>query len=186
MQPAERLLSGECFIVRTDLFFLSLVYYGHTKALDLVVYTRTGHWPLSWPVISTEQSKGQMQSVEIPLYQTGKLSAAAFQIAAAQDQQSSSKDDLSHVQYARSTFPLLAAGCAPHLAYLSSLSLDGRAYSGLGWRIFSSPCFHPSGAPTIGHSIGIFVVLDTDVSTQCHTLCYYSLSSIQYLASSIL
>ena len=99
---------------------------------------------------------------------------------------SSSKDDLSYVQYARSTFPLLAAGCAPHLAYLSSLSLDGRAYSGLGWRIFSSPCFHPSGAPTIGHSIGIFVVLDTDVSTQCHTLCYYSLSSIQYLASSIL
>ena len=78
----------------------------------------------------------------------------------------SSKDDLSHVQYARFTFPLPAAGCAPHLAYLSSLSLGGRAYSGLGWRIFSSPCFHPSGAPTIGHSIGIFVVLDTDVSTQ--------------------
>ena len=92
MQPAERLLSGECFIVRTDLFFLSLVYYGHTKALDLVVYTRTGHWPLSWPVISTEQSKGQMQSVEIPLYQTGKLSAAAFQIGAAQDQQTKSTE----------------------------------------------------------------------------------------------
>ena len=97
-----------------------------------------------------------------------------------------SKDDLSHVQYARFTFPLPAAGCAPHLAYLSSLSLGGRTYSGLGWRIFSPPCFHPSGAPTVGHSIGIFVVLNTDVSTQCHTLCYYSLSSIQYLASSIL
>eukprot|EP01047_Picozoa_sp_COSAG01_P107561 COSAG01_NODE_36561_length_516_cov_0.436451_1_plen_50_part_10 len=50
-----------------------------------MVYTRTGHWPLSRPVISTEQSKGQMQSGEIPLYQTGKLSAAAFQIGAAQD-----------------------------------------------------------------------------------------------------
>eukprot|EP01043_Picozoa_sp_COSAG02_P038965 COSAG02_NODE_3043_length_7483_cov_14.489166_1_plen_38_part_10 len=36
------------------------------------------------------------------------------------DASSSSKDDLSHVQYARNTFPLLAAGCAPHLAYLSS------------------------------------------------------------------
>eukprot|EP01043_Picozoa_sp_COSAG02_P016395 COSAG02_NODE_719_length_18061_cov_31.886594_7_plen_78_part_00 len=38
----------------------------------LVVRSGSGHWPLSRPVISTEQSKGQMQSVEIPLYQTGK------------------------------------------------------------------------------------------------------------------
>eukprot|EP01043_Picozoa_sp_COSAG02_P041826 COSAG02_NODE_3503_length_6644_cov_3.803820_1_plen_58_part_10 len=32
----------------------------------LVVRSGSGHWPLSRPVISTEQSKGQMQSVEIP------------------------------------------------------------------------------------------------------------------------
>ena len=60
--------------------------------LDLVVYTTTGHWPLSRPVISTEQSKGQMQSVEIPLYQTGKVSAPAFQIGEAQDQQTKSAE----------------------------------------------------------------------------------------------
>jgi hypothetical protein len=33
-----------------------------------------------------------MQSVEIPLYQTGKLSVAAFQIGAAQDQQTKSAE----------------------------------------------------------------------------------------------
>eukprot|EP01043_Picozoa_sp_COSAG02_P131062 COSAG02_NODE_68831_length_218_cov_11.151261_1_plen_53_part_01 len=33
-----------------------------------------------------------MQSVEIPLYQTGKLSAAAFQIGAPQDQQTKSAE----------------------------------------------------------------------------------------------
>jgi hypothetical protein len=43
-------------------------------------------------VISTEQLKGQMQSGEIPLYQTGKLSVAAFQIGAAQDQQTKSAE----------------------------------------------------------------------------------------------
>ena len=59
---------------------------------DLVVHPRTGHWPLQWPVISTEQLEGQMQSVEIPLYQTGKLSVAAFQIGAAQDQQTKSAE----------------------------------------------------------------------------------------------
>ena len=59
---------------------------------SLVVYPGSGHWPLSWPVISTEQSKGQMQSVEIPLYQSGKRSAPAFQIGAAQDQQTKSAE----------------------------------------------------------------------------------------------
>ena len=43
-------------------------------------------------------------------------------------------------------------GSVPHLAYLSSLSLGGRAYSGLSWRIFSLSRFHPSGVPTVGHS----------------------------------
>eukprot|EP01043_Picozoa_sp_COSAG02_P024650 COSAG02_NODE_1354_length_13100_cov_7.477040_10_plen_79_part_00 len=39
-------------------------------------------------------------------------------------------------------------GSVPHLAYLSSLSLGGRAYSGLGWRIFSLSRFHPMRAIT--------------------------------------
>ena len=59
---------------------------------SLVVYPGSGHWPLQRPAISTEQSKGQMQSVEIPLYQTGKLPVAAFQIGAAQDQQTKSAE----------------------------------------------------------------------------------------------
>ena len=56
-------------------------------------------------------------------------------------------------------------GSVPHLAYLSSLSLGGRAYSVLSWRIFSLSRFHPSGVPTIGHgkesNIVICVVLNT-------------------------
>ena len=41
---------------------------------------------------STEQLEGQMQSVEILPYQTGKLSAAAFQNGAAQDQRRKSAE----------------------------------------------------------------------------------------------
>ena len=114
---------------------------------------------------------------------------------------SSSKDDLSHVQYARNTFPLLAAGCAPHLAYLSSLSLGGRTYSGLGWRIFSLSRFHPSGVPTVGHSreSGIIILCGTEywvlvhsstfiVPCQCSVFSVHFfkiLFSIQYLGISL-
>ena len=102
------------------------------------------------------------------------------QIHSAYSDSSSSKDDLSHVQYARNTFPLPAAGCAPHLAYLSSLSLGGRTYSGLGWRIFSPPCFHPSGAPTIGHgkALSWYWILMLVPSATRYVIFRYSVFSI--------
>ena len=52
----------------------------------------TGHWPLQRPVNSTEQLEGQMHSVGILPYQSGKRSAPAFQIGAAQDQQTKSAE----------------------------------------------------------------------------------------------
>ena len=63
------------------------MYYRSSYSCNLVVYTGTGHWPLSRPVNSTEQLEGQMHSVEILPYQTGKLSPPAFQNGEAQDEQ---------------------------------------------------------------------------------------------------
>ena len=67
-------------------------------------------------------------------------------------------------------------GSVPHLAYLSSLSLGGRAYSGLSWRIFSLSRFHPSGVPTIGHSreSNIIILCGTEYWVLAHSSTFIS------------
>ena len=67
-------------------------------------------------------------------------------------------------------------GSVPHLAYLSSLSLGGRAYSGLSWRIFSLSRFHPSGVPTVGHSreSNIIILCGTEYWVLVHSSTFTS------------